>query len=513
MKPNTITSEYLNKLQAVYHTISKRGIRVDSDRLKQAATDVQVEIAKQVKIISDIWQCHVYIGAANDDKSPGSVNLNASSGKRTPLLKLKDLGYEIPKVAARNEDGEYISKDSLAELALQKILSKNQFNILGGDPVIKAMLQIRELATLQSRYINANLYTEGGALYYLTNYNVAGTTTGRRSSRKHTFGYGNNAQNFPKHGAAAKIYRRCLVARPGKIFLMVDQMQAEDWPVSALANNTTALYELSSGQDRHKKMACNVFRLSEDHYSEKEWKDSMERFLGKKIRHANNYGMKGNTMSDSLAKEGISMTPTHCQGLLDIANAIDPSIKGVFHAAIEKTLDDTRMLRTPWGRERQFFGLRAGQSSGNQKIFREAYSYIPQSTVGDNTGFAVFDLETETDLRLQPAIIQEGHDSIVQEIDDNVDTIWRYLQRTITSFDREIRFPNGISFKIPVEGELAYDFYSSVTLKNNNTGSKKLIDIRYQDVQIFYNLLKEKKAKEEEVDAAKKTSQLDTSIR
>ena len=108
-----------------------------------------------------------------------------------------------------------------------------------------------------------------------------------------------NTENSPKS------FRRCLVARPGKIFLMVDQMQAEDWPTSALANNMEALDDLKNGVDRHRKLGCLIFDIPWDYYTDKEWKDSIERYLGKKTRHANNYGMRANTMSDSLAKEGI----------------------------------------------------------------------------------------------------------------------------------------------------------------------------------------------------------------
>lgn len=494
--PNRITNDYIQKLQWIYHGIDKVGILVDPKRLRRARTEVDDEITKQLEIIKNKWNCHVYVGAANDDGTEDSVNLNASSGKRTPLLKFKDLGYDIPKVSVRDENGNYVGKDSLAELALQKMLATNQFNILGGDPVIRSLLIIRELQTLKSRYINANLYNYEGNSYYLTNYNIAGTTTGRRSSRKHSFGYGNNAQNFPKHGASARIYRRCLVSRPGKLFLFVDQIQAEDWAVSALADNTSAISDLKSGVDRHKKLAMAVFNYAEDHYTEKEWKDSIERFLGKKIRHANNYGMRGNTMSDGLAKEGISMSMGACQHLLDTANILDPNIKGVFHKYVERTLYDTGMLSTPYGRERQFFGLRPGDNSGNAKIFREAYSFIPQSSIGDNTGFAVYNLSLDEDKGKTPfSIIQENHDSIAQEIDDNVDTIWNYVQRTVVAFRRTMVFSNGIQLEIPVEGELGYDFYTTVTLKNNDTGSKKLEDIRYKDIQIFYNILKEKQAK------------------
>ena len=510
-----ITNDYVQELQWIYHGIDKVGIRIHTGRLAQAEREVNEEITKHLAIIKNKWGCHVYVGAANDDGTDTSVNLNASSGKRTPLLKFKELGYDVPKVSQRDPDtGEYHSKDSLAELALQKMLATNQFNIIGGDPVIRALLSIRELQTLKTRYINANLYFCEGEAYFLTNYNVAGTGSGRRSARKHAFGYGGNAQNFPKHGVNARIFRRCLVTRPGKIFLFVDQIQAEDWPVSALAKNENALNDLRTGIDRHKKLAMAVFRLNEDFYDEKGWKDSTERYLGKKIRHANNYDMRGPTMSDSLAKEGYSLGAAACQGLLDVANMIDPNIKGVFHEYVRRTIYDTGMLTTPFGREHQFFGLRPGDNSGNNKVFREGYAFIPQSSIGDNTGFAVYDLSYDgggVDNRTASAntpfsVIQESHDSIAQEIDDSVDTIWNYCQRTIKAFRRVMVFGNGFQVEVPVEGEIGYSFYKTVTLKNLATGSKKLEDIRYKDIQVFYNILQEIKEKEREEDAILQTT-------
>jgi hypothetical protein len=435
---------------------------------------------KEIAIISAAWKCHVYVGAANDDGTKDSVNLNASSGQRTPLLKLQSLGYKIPKIAKRNEEGEYESKESLAELSLQKLLSANQFGIPGGDPVIKALLKIRELVTLKNRYINARLYYRNGSFYYLSSYNVAGTTTGRRASKKHVFGFGNNGQNLPARGEEAAIFKRCLVSHPGKILLFVDQMQAEDWPVSALAGNLNALTELRDGIDRHTKLASMLFNISQAQVT----KD--QRFLGKKVRHASNYDMREVTMSDSLAAEGYSIPPPVCRFLLDSIAKIDPSVKGVFHNYVQQQLYSTRTLRNPFGRERQFFGLRAGDSGSNQKVFRDAYAFIPQSAVADNTGFAVFLLESQA----RGKIIQEGHDSLIQEVDDNLNAIGRAIRNTIDAFDREMSFDNGISLKIPIEGKIGFDFNTTVTLKNNDTGSKRLSDISFTDLEEAYEQLR-----------------------
>jgi hypothetical protein len=498
-----ITSNYLHQLQSCYHRIDSRGILVSKERLADASAFIDNAVAKHCAIISTHWGAKAYIGSANKPgkADPAGVNLNASSGAFTPLEQLKRMGFKIPKTSSRDEDGNYVSKESLAELTLQKIYATNQFGTPGGDPAIRSLLRIRELSTLRSRYINANLFDSPGGPVFLTNYNVAGTVTGRRGSRKHSFGFGGNAQNFPKHGELAKVYRRCLVARPGKILLSVDQMQAEDWPTSALAGNQEALDDLINGVDRHRKLGCLIFDIPWDHYTDAQWKDSIERYLGKKTRHANNYGMRGSTMSDSLAKEGHSLTPAQCTGILDKVNQVDPSVDQVFHRYIKDQLNASRTLRTPTGRERVFFGLRPGEVGANNKIYNEAFSYIPQSTVGDNTGFAVFALETG-DERVRGKIIQECHDSIVQEIDDSVDSIWTFLKATEKAFDRKFRFHNGIEIQIPVEGEFGYDFAHTESLKSVRTKSKRLQDITYADVQAAYYKLQEHKEKERLVDAA-----------
>ncbi len=462
-----ITSSYEHALQAAYYRIANRGICVDSKRIAEAKAIVVAEISRQLAIASKQWSCTVFVGAANapalESERAAAVNLNATQGEFQLLKKLTDLGYEVPKIAKKNEDGEYESNYSTGELALQKMLSKNQFNYPGGDPAIKAILKVRELGKLNSAYLNARLYKRDGNEYFLTNYNVAGTLSGRRSSRRHTFRFGNNAQNFPKHSDIAGMYRRCLIARPGNIFLMVDQISAEDWPVSALAGNTSALTELRSGVDRHTKLASAIFNIPVESRTPSEWKESMERYLGKKTRHASNYDMGPGRMSDALAQEGFAFSVNQCKLLLERVAVHDPNIKGVFHKYVQDQLNKTRTLTTPFGRERQFLGLRPNDS--NYTILKEAYSFIPQSTVGDNTGFTVLKMESEYP-DTERFIIQEGHDSIVQDVRTDAETVLKYLLRVCAAFKRTIRFYNGIEVEIPIEAEVGYDFNTTVKVKD-----------------------------------------------
>ena len=483
-----VTSTYEHALQAAYYDIGNRGICVNVPRIIEAKSKVKAEIARNLAIASNQWGTKVFVCAANQPdeavkgiNAGGAININATQGRYALLTGLKTLGYEVVKITKKNAEGDYEQNYSTGELALQKMLSKNQFAYPGGDPAIRAILKIRELGKLYSSYLNARLLSRNTNAFFLSNYNVAGTLTGRRSSRRHTFGFGNNAQNFPKHSDVASMYRRCLVARPGNIFLMVDQISAEDWPVSALSENYQALKELQDDTDmygRHTRLASVIFGIPLTAKTPGEWKDSMERYLGKKCRHASNYDMKAGRMSDSLAQEGFSFSERDCKVLLDKVAAHDPSVQKIFHKYVQECISKQHMLITPFGRERQFLGARPNDS--NSSIFKEAYAYIPQSTVGDNTGFAVLAMETKYPVG-ERFVVQEGHDSIVQDVPENIETVYKYLLRVGESFKRRITFHNGITVEIPIEAEVGYDFQTTVKVKEVTRAGVKVAIEKLRD--------------------------------
>jgi hypothetical protein len=190
--------------------------------------------------------------------------------------------------------------------------------------------------------------------------------------------------------------------------------------------------------------------------------------------------------------EGHVILPKECRFFLDKLNALEPQIQGVFHKYVKEQIYKTRVLTTPFGRERQFLGLRP--NADNYSVLNEAYSFIPQSVVGDNTGFAVYFLETELPLEKR-AIIQEGHDSIVQDIPDSTSSIWFYLSRTMESFVRRIRFHNGIEVEIPIEAEIGYDFNTTVKIKDMSLDG---VLQAYEELQEKIQELKEKEEVEDE---------------
>lgn len=480
-----INSTFLHALQCIYSDIGDRGICIDYPHIQLAKVEVLRRIKIQLAIASDQWNCKVFIGKDTVGKKElNCVNLNATQGERALLKKLKDLGYKVPQITAKNGEGEYEQKYSTGELALQKMLASNQFGIAGGDPAIRAVLKVRELGKILSQYLNARFLSRTPAspdeeelYYFLSTYNVAGTVTGRRSSRKHTFGFGGNAQNFPKHSDVAKIFRNCLVPRPGNIFLTADQCQAEEWPVSALANNKEAIRELETGVDRHSKLASAVFNEHVPGKDDPDWDDAkhfMKRYLGKKIKHARNYGMKAPRMSESLAQEGFSVSIAQCEMLLARAAAADPSVDSVFHEYIKRELEINHCLKTPFGRERIFLGARP--NADNNRLFNEAYSYIPQSTVGDNTALTLFQMETQYP-KEERCCVQECHDSLCLDVRKDPREILKQLERLKKAFHRKIKFYTGIEVEIPIEAEIGSSFGTSVEFKDmSEAGLKRALE-------------------------------------
>jgi hypothetical protein len=176
----------------------------------------------------------------------------------------------------------------------------------------------------------------------------------------------------------------------------------------------------------------------------------MERYLGKKTRHAANYDMQAGTMSAELAKEGFFVPKDTCVTILQKFHSVEPNIRGVFHQWVQEQVKTHRRLTTPLGRTRDFFGVHPMRDNG--KLFREAYSYIPQSTVGDNTGLAVLYIEEHC-----PGLfIQEVHDSVLLEVEDEVESILQAVRLLQRAFHRIIRFQNGFELEIPIEFEFGY---------------------------------------------------------
>lgn len=438
-------SDYEMPLARVLHEVDRRGVLVDPVRLVNYVTELDRRLASAIAKIEQPLGMKVIPKAPKGAKpTAGILNLSSPTQLRDVLLSLK-----IPLKKERGAKSESTNEESLQQAFAET-----------GNPILKEILIVRELNKLRGTYALAE--TVDNILY--TIFKATGTVGGRRSSSETPFTasngrkIGTNLQNIPKQSELGKAFRHCLVSRPGMVFVECDQVSAEDWIVWGIiadaSGSTRGIEELRAGIDRHQVLASKIFNKPKSECGH----GTLFRFFGKKTRHAGNYDMQAYRMSIELAKEGFNMGVRYCDALLMGFHNAEPEIRGVFHRWVQDCIRDTRTLRTPIGRERYFFGLRP--YADNSKIYKEAYSYVPQSTIGDNTGLAILVVEAA-----RPWVILDTHDAVTLEVSDTVDSVIEACEILEKAFDREIVFPNGFTLKVPISYQIGYNLKDEVEFK------------------------------------------------
>jgi len=241
-----------------------------------------------------------------------------------------------------------------------------------GSTEAKIIIKIRKYSKLVSTYFNVSV-DEDKRLR--CNHKISGTSSGRIATEGTYFGTGTNLQNQPY------VFKYFLVADPDWILCEVDLAKAEAHVVAYLAQDANMIESFVSGIDVHSFNASKIFHVPiedviAEHHANKEDQKSTMRYMGKKVVHASNYSMGPQTFSDNLAKEEIFMSQSECKKLLTNYTDRFPGLKR-WHRSIEEEVQATRTLFNLFGRPKKFLG------EMNPALFRNAYSYKPQSTVAE----------------------------------------------------------------------------------------------------------------------------------
>jgi uracil-DNA glycosylase family 4 len=286
---------------------------------------------------------------------------------------------------------------------------------------IEVILELRKVRKIRGTYINAEPSGDGKLR---TGYRIM-LETGRTSTSIlkppiTTTPMGLAFQTISKHGDVGSDLRSMFIPAPRFVFLEPDLSQAEDRVVAILSNDLDALKIYEYKIDRHRVTAgwlydkcpddllraffLNPSRETADEISRllKIAISEEERQMGKKFRHAGNYDMGKRT-----ASENVGVSEYRAGKDLDKFHTSNPKIRGVFHAGVIEALNNNnRMLRNPFGRERQFL------NKWGHELFKEAYAQIPQSTVSDQLKFAAIRIEKRAPWL---EILQESHDSFLAQ--------------------------------------------------------------------------------------------------
>src|SRR5271157_3344616 len=407
----------IQPLYEIYYDMEDVGFLIDEEvrkHLGRKYRDLREE--EQEKLIRNIaTDDH---GVVDDVVYEEYKNFNVmSNGPKNQVAKLI-FGYM--GLPVRKDTGDETLK-SLANNVAKKPRIKD---------ILLGILTVRKVRKTIGTYIEAK--TSGDSRMHMQ-CNINGADTGRTST-----GILKSPVSINKEGIAFQMMtkhedaqlpvaggsdlRSMFIADPGFSLVEADGSQAEDRVVCVLARDWDALkaYERTNFRtnkhgckdDRHTMTACLVcsmdFEDITDYY----------RQIGKKTRHAGNYAMQKHTHMLNLAKfGGVYISEYQAGKQLERFHAGNPNIRSVFHIEIQYALrDNDCCLANPFGRRHTFF------NRWGDEMFKEAYAYIPQGTVSDQTKFAMLTVRRRLAKYYMKyfAFVVESHDSATALVADSL---------------------------------------------------------------------------------------------
>lgn len=344
--------------------MQERGIAVNHDNLNKLKKEAEEEIATLKEELTEIM---------------GDINLNSPK----QLMEYFYIKKGIPafKKSVKRNTGKRETVETIDKKALKRLAMGTQSR----KPMEEAskILRLRYVSKRYSTYYCVKLGDDGR---FHMGFNPTrsskggdeegGSRQGRLSSTKTIFGEGMNSQNQPIE------MKQVFTADPNCMLWEFDLSQAENRIVAYIAPEPKMIkafedYDAGKGPDVHRITAGWIFDKDPYLISDEDGSASFgdgtksERFWGKKSNHSFNYDEGG----DEFAMQ--------CEiGIGDgrkIYAKYHKAYYGIhrWHAAVQAQLGRTRTLTNLMGRSYTFL------ERWNRDLFKQAYSYVPQSTVGD----------------------------------------------------------------------------------------------------------------------------------
>ncbi len=237
-------------------------------------------------------------------------------------------------------------------------------------------------------------------------------------------------QTITKHGDIGSDVRTMYIPDDGHVFLQADSSQAEARVIFLLANDFQALKDIDE-HDYHALTASWFFGGSESDYSKKVLGyESPIRFAGKTLRHAGHLGASKRRAAIELNTQArkykidFTISEATADKALKIFHAKQPSIKQVFQHDVIKSLERNRRLiaPVPSGIQCSTGGTRIFFERGGDELFRQAFSYLPQRTVSENTKGAALRIRGAKEFNIEGRaewikILVESHDSLLVQVE------------------------------------------------------------------------------------------------
>ena len=408
--------ETYHRQKALLHPLvyaGNKGIRMDVEGMQEASALCDVRINALETELAD---------ALDPSWPEETLNINSPN-------QVKSYFYAYKGLKAHTKKGSVTVDDK----ALKQIARK-------GHKEAAIILALRKEKKMNSTYYQMELDPDGRLR---CSFNPVGTEQGRISSSKTIRGTGANMQNQPSD------MKNLMLADEDHIIINQDLGQAENRVVAYVAGEPKMIDAFETGADIHSQTASMIYNVSTNEVTEQ------QRDWGKRANHGLNYDLGYRTFAIY-----YQIPENEAAFLVERYHSIYPGVRE-WHNTIRTALSrSNRVLTNCYGRSRRFL------DRWGHDLFKVAYSYIPQSTVGEkmNQDGVVF-LYKRQDLFSEVQFLNTVHDSIQYQLPySNTSRVVEVIKELKKNLERPLSW-KGQEFSIPVDTEIGFSLNKDDMLK------------------------------------------------
>jgi uracil-DNA glycosylase family 4 len=411
--------------------MQERGIRVDVDGMIKFSE----KLGEDIEVLQDKLN------------SVAGQELNPNSPKQISTYFYGRLGLKPYK----KKQGGAGATD---EIAMKRLARR-------GYEEAKLILDIRHLRKQKGTYVpvvDGKLTKIDPDGRIRCSYNPVGTRFSRLSSSANIFGTGTNLQNWPHHLLAF------LLADEGYGYFSFDLAQAENRIVAYVGQVTPMIDAFESGADVHSLTGALVSGIPYDEVRQQNFEDvpchlgdgtKTWRFWGKKANHGLNYdlGYRKFALYYEIPERDAKF-------IVESYHSAYPGVRRRFHQYVKNCLSKDRTLVNLMGRHTLFL------DKWEDKLFKDAYSCIPQGTVGDvinerGLNYVYYDQKQFGDIEL----LTQVHDSFGGQFkmpgwDDMIG--WSHIAAMFDDMKRSLEISlsiHGMRFVVPADLTIGLNLY------------------------------------------------------
>lgn len=295
------------------------------------------------------------------------------------------------------------------------------------DVVPKMILEYREMAKLQSTYVETlpNLADKNGRIH--TDFVQTGTATGRLSCREP------NLQNIPVRSDAGRRIRSAFTAPEGKVLISADYAQIELVVLAHLSGDKNMCKAFIEGTDVHKATAALIYGVAPEAVT-----PEMRR-TAKTINFGVIYGMSAFRLAQDL---GISRT--QAAQFIENYDRLYSDITR-FKAETIASAEETGCITTIMGRRRPIMNITSRNKVEKAAAERIAINSPVQGSAADIVKKAMLDVSAALKEKNNGArLLLQVHDELILECPEDQATV----QETIALIKEKME--NAVKLNVPL---------------------------------------------------------------